>query len=66
MMNPIMGKKEWLLLLILSLFWGVSFFYNEIIVRVLQPFAALLERSASVTGRCRAHFPHGEQAVLAG
>ena len=41
-----MGKQEWLLLL-LSLLWGGSFFFNEIILRELQPFAPVLGRALS-------------------
>jgi len=40
-----MSLNEWLLLIILSLLWGGSFFFNEIILRELQPFTMVFFRS---------------------
>ena len=41
-----MNLREWLLLLLLSLIWGGSFFFNEIILRELKPFTLVLGRTA--------------------
>ena len=45
MNNLTMNKKEWLLLFLLSLFWGGSFFFNELALVELQPFAVVLGRT---------------------
>jgi drug/metabolite transporter (DMT)-like permease len=45
MANKSMGTKEWFLLTLLSLLWGGSFTFNEIILRELQPFSMVLGRS---------------------
>ncbi|MBW4636236.1 MAG: DMT family transporter [Iphinoe sp. HA4291-MV1] len=39
-----MRAKEWILLLILSLLWGGSFFFTKIVLRDLQPFTVVLGR----------------------
>ena len=41
-----MNFKEWSLLILLSVIWGGSFFFNEIILRELQPFSLVLGRTA--------------------
>ena len=46
MKNPTMNLKEWSLLILLSVIWGGSFFFNEIILRELQPFSLVLGRTA--------------------
>jgi drug/metabolite transporter (DMT)-like permease len=43
--NKSMNLNQWGLLVILSLVWGGSFFFNEIILRELQPFTAVFSRS---------------------
>ena len=45
MNNPIMGMKEWFLLIILSIVWGGSFFFNEVILRELKPLTLVLGRT---------------------
>lgn len=40
-----MGPKEWFLLMLLSLIWGGSFFFNEIILRQLPPLTLVLGRT---------------------
>src|SRR3712207_4345400 len=42
--NPTMKAKEWILLFILSLLWGGSFFFTKIALRELQPFTVVLGR----------------------
>ena len=39
-----MRAKEWILLCILSLLWGGSFFFTKIVLRDLQPFTVVLGR----------------------
>jgi drug/metabolite transporter (DMT)-like permease len=39
-----MGATEWLLLLMLSVLWGGSFFFFKILVDVLPPFTVVLGR----------------------
>ncbi|WP_232224152.1 DMT family transporter [Mastigocladopsis repens] len=39
-----MGVLEWILLLILSVLWGSSFFFNEVALKELQPFTLVLGR----------------------
>jgi drug/metabolite transporter (DMT)-like permease len=39
-----MGIVEWILLLILSVLWGGSFFFNEVALKELQPFTLVLCR----------------------
>jgi drug/metabolite transporter (DMT)-like permease len=46
MKNPMMNLTEWSLLILLSIIWGGSFFFNEIILRELQPFSLVLGRTA--------------------
>ena len=46
MKNPTMGKSEWFFLVLLSILWGGTFFFNEIILRELEPFALVLTRAA--------------------
>ena len=46
MKNPTMNLTEWSLLILLSVIWGGSFFFNEIILRELQPFSLVLGRTA--------------------
>ncbi len=43
---PHMGKVEWLLLVTLSVLWGGSFFFGEVILRSLPPFTLVLGRVA--------------------
>ncbi len=43
-MNKSMDLTDWLLLLLLSLLWGGSFFFNEIILRQLAPFTLVFAR----------------------
>lgn len=45
MENPKMGLKEWGLLVVLSLLWGGSFFFNEIVLLQLQPLTVVLGRT---------------------
>jgi drug/metabolite transporter (DMT)-like permease len=33
-----MGAKDWALLVLLSVFWGGSFFFFKVIVEALPPF----------------------------
>ena len=40
-----MDLREWSLLILLSIIWGGSFFFNEIILRELQPFSLVLGRT---------------------
>lgn len=42
--NPIMNAKEWLLLVILSMFWGSSFFLIKVALEELQPLTIVLGR----------------------
>lgn len=44
MQKQTMGIWEWLLLLILSVLWGGSFFFNKVALRELQPFTLVLGR----------------------
>lgn len=46
MKNPTMSMKEWLFLILLSILWGGSFFFNEVILRELQPFMLVLGRTS--------------------
>ena len=39
------GRTEWLLLVLLSAIWGGSFFFNEVILRELQPFTLVWGRT---------------------
>jgi drug/metabolite transporter (DMT)-like permease len=43
-MNISMKLSEWLLLLLLSLLWGGSFFFNEVVLRQLSPFTLVFAR----------------------
>lgn len=43
---PAMGTREWLLLLVLSLLWGGSFFFAKIAVTEWPPLAVVLARVA--------------------
>lgn len=43
-MNKSMNLTDWLLLLLLSLLWGGSFFFNEIVLRQLAPFTLVFAR----------------------
>ena len=45
MENPRMGIKEWALLGALSLLWGSSFFFNEIVLLQLKPLTVVLGRT---------------------
>jgi len=40
-----MSRSEWLLLIFLSLLWGGSFFFNEILLRELRPFTLVFGRT---------------------
>lgn len=42
--NPIMNAREWLLLVILSMFWGSSFFLIKVALEELQPLTIVLGR----------------------
>ncbi len=42
--NPIMGIKEWVLILVLSVIWGASFFFVEVAVATITPFTLVLYR----------------------
>jgi drug/metabolite transporter (DMT)-like permease len=50
MTNKSMGMKEWFLLALLSLLWGGSFTFNEVILRELQPFTMVFSRSIIAAG----------------
>lgn len=39
-----MGAREWLLLIGLSLIWGGSFFFNEVLLQTLRPLTIVLGR----------------------
>lgn len=39
-----MGRLEWALLIILSLFWGASFFFYKVLAPALPPFTVVLGR----------------------
>ncbi|MGH7050406.1 MAG: DMT family transporter [Acetobacteraceae bacterium] len=41
---PVMGAREWALLLILAALWGGSFFFYKLLVAALPPFAVVLGR----------------------
>ncbi len=43
-MNKSMKLTDWLLLFLLSLLWGGSFFFNEIVLRQLSPFTLVFAR----------------------
>ncbi len=43
-MNKSMQITDWLLLFLLSLLWGGSFFFNEIVLRQLSPFTLVFTR----------------------
>ncbi len=42
--NPTMGIKEWVLILVLSVIWGASFFFVEVAVATMTPFTLVLCR----------------------
>lgn len=42
--SAVMGTKEWLLLIALSIVWGGSFFFVEIALEDLPPFTLVLLR----------------------
>ena len=44
MKNRVMGGREWLLLVILSVLWGGSFFFSEVALNELRPFTVVLGR----------------------
>lgn len=48
-MDQTMSAKEWAILILLSFFWGGSFFFNEIVLRELGPFTMVFLR-LSVAG----------------
>ncbi|MBB3388784.1 drug/metabolite transporter (DMT)-like permease [Rhizobium sp. BK275] len=39
-----MGAVEWAMLIVLSLLWGGSFFFNGILVKTLPPFTIVTGR----------------------
>jgi drug/metabolite transporter (DMT)-like permease len=43
--NPIMGRTEWLLLVVLSVLWGGAFFLVGVVVHEIPPFTVVLGRS---------------------
>ncbi len=44
MKNRVMGSREWLLLVALSVLWGGSFFFSEVALDELRPFTVVLGR----------------------
>lgn len=42
--NAVMGLREWVLLLVLSFFWGGSFFFGQVALAELSPFSLVLGR----------------------
>jgi drug/metabolite transporter (DMT)-like permease len=44
--NPVMGLQEWILLVILSVLWGGSFFFVGVIVKDVPPFTLVLARAS--------------------
>ena len=44
MSGPTMATREWLLLIILSIIWGGSFFFAEIALRELEPLTIVFGR----------------------
>jgi len=38
-----MGAAEWAMLIVLSLLWGGSFFFNGILVKTLPPFTIVTD-----------------------
>ena len=46
MPNKVMNPFEWLLLIILSVLWGGSFFFGEVALMELRPFTVVLGRVA--------------------
>ena len=44
MKNRVMGGREWLLLVALSVLWGGSFFFSEVALNELRPFTVVLGR----------------------
>jgi drug/metabolite transporter (DMT)-like permease len=42
--RPMMGPREWLLLVVLSLLWGGSFFFAEVALAELPPMTVVLAR----------------------
>ncbi len=44
--QPTMGSLEWLLLIILSIVWGGSFFFSKVALAELRPFTVVLGRVA--------------------
>jgi len=43
-MTPRMGGREWLLLILLSVLWGGSFFFSKVALTELKPFTVVLGR----------------------
>jgi len=41
---PVMGRTEWVLLVVLSLLWGATFFFAEIALTALSPFVLVTLR----------------------
>lgn len=48
--NPSMGRKEWMLLILLSVLWGGSFFFVGVAVSGLPPFTIVALRVAIAAG----------------
>lgn len=42
--NHVMGLKEWLLIVFLSVIWGASFFFVEVAVQTMTPFTIVMIR----------------------
>lgn len=42
--NHVMGAREWILILILSVIWGASFFFVEVAVATVPPFTLVMIR----------------------
>jgi drug/metabolite transporter (DMT)-like permease len=45
LMNPTMGLKEWLQLVVLSVLWGGAFFFVGVVVEEVPPFTVVLGRN---------------------
>ena len=46
MAPPVMGSREWTMLLVLAVLWGGSFFFNGVAVRELPSFTLVWLRVA--------------------
>lgn len=48
--NPVMGLREWSLLVVLSVIWGASFFFVEVAVATMTPMTIVLCRVGIAAG----------------